>query len=88
MAQQKAKNKHSEALDLIGYGLAKFAGPTLRKNAIASHISGSRNAFFRRLVEVGIINILWLLKSPYLMAMKSMDDFLSIGWNLANSEQT
>ena len=54
MAQQKAKNKHSEALDLIGYGLAKFAGPTLRKNAIASHISGSRNAFFRRLVEVGI----------------------------------
>ena len=37
MAQQKAKNKHSEALDLIGYGLAKFAGPMrlLRTSLVA-----------------------------------------------------
>ncbi len=49
----KWRVEHAEALDLIAYGLAKFAG-SKGKNEIATYISGSRSAFFRRLVEVGI----------------------------------
>ncbi len=46
--------EHADALELIGYGLAKFAGPNKGTNEIANHMAGSRSAFFKRLVDAGI----------------------------------
>lgn len=48
------KAEHAEALELIGYGLAKFAGPQKGRNEIANRLAKNRNAFFQRLVDVGM----------------------------------
>ena len=47
-------NEHSDALELIAYGLAKFAGKEPRKNVFANKIAKNRNAFFQMLVDKGI----------------------------------
>lgn len=49
------KAEHAEALELIGYGLAKFAGCQKGKNEIANLLAKNRNAFFQRLVDVGMV---------------------------------
>ena len=49
------KAEHAEALELIGYGLAKFAGPQKGKNEIANRLAKNRNAFFQRLVDIGMV---------------------------------
>lgn len=48
------QSEHSAALELIGYGLAKFAGTEKGKNVFANSIDKNRNSFFKRLVELGI----------------------------------
>lgn len=54
MSDSKRRIEHAEALELIGYGLAKHAGSVKGKNVIANYISGSRSAFFQMLVDSGI----------------------------------
>ena len=54
MATRGRKAEHAEALELIGYGLAKFAGPKKGKNEIANSMAKNRNAFFQILVDAGI----------------------------------
>ena len=52
MGSEKAE--HAEALELIGYGLAKFAGPQKGRNEIANRLAKNRSTFFQKLVDIGM----------------------------------
>lgn len=56
MARGRMKSEHAEALELISYGLAKFAGSQKGTNVIANHMAKNRSAFFKLLVDKGLVN--------------------------------
>ncbi len=56
MARGRIKSEHAGALELISYGLAKFAGPTKGTNVIANYMAKNRSAFFKLLVDKGLVS--------------------------------
>lgn len=82
------RTKHSEILDIIGYGLSKFAGMTRGKNNLIQALGFSnQSAFSRSLVQQGIISTSFALKNR----QDNFDSFFEntrAGWKTGDKLKT